>query len=311
MAIKWALSLFTIFSLSAPGAVQEPEPRHREEINAILAKAPKPVAADGFRELTIVLVADTKDHGSNEHDYPLWQKRWSLLLGGKQAGDPETQVNLYGFSPAGGDPDVFMGAPKLKVISALQWPTKEQWRSADLIVVFCYIGWNEQKFKDLETYLARGGGFFMVHSATWTKPSPSSELAGLTGVGGFTRWREGLIELKVAVDHPVCLGLPERIRFVDESYWPPSPAMNPTQVQVVATSDEKTKEDSDVTEAQPMFWTRQQGKGRFCGCVLGHYTWTFDDPCFRLLLLRGMAWAAGESPYRFDSLILRGARVVP
>ncbi len=41
-------------------------------------------------------------------------------------------------------------------------------------------------------------------------------------------------------------------------------------------------------------------------CILGHYTWTFDDPYFRILLLRGMAWAAGESPYRFERLVLRG-----
>jgi type 1 glutamine amidotransferase len=42
------------------------------------------------------------------------------------------------------------------------------------------------------------------------------------------------------------------------------------------------------------------GKGRVFGCVLGHYAATFDDPFFRILLLRGMAWAAGESPYRWD-----------
>src|SRR5690606_6796201 len=33
------------------------------------------------------------------------------------------------------------------------------------------------------------------------------------------------------------------------------------------------------------------------------------DPYFRIMLLRGMAWAAGESPYRFDPLVLCGARV--
>ena len=40
--------------------------------------------------------------------------------------------------------------------------------------------------------------------------------------------------------------------------------------------------------------------------TLGHFDWTFDDPFFRTILLRGIAWAAGESPYRFDPLILRG-----
>jgi type 1 glutamine amidotransferase len=40
--------------------------------------------------------------------------------------------------------------------------------------------------------------------------------------------------------------------------------------------------------------------------TLGHFDWTFDDPFFRTILLRGIAWAAGDSPYRFDPLILRG-----
>ena len=45
---------------------------------------------------------------------------------------------------------------------------------------------------------------------------------------------------------------------------------------------------------------------RVFGCTPGHYTWTFDDPYFRIIFLRGMAWAAGESPYRFDPLVMRG-----
>ena len=48
--------------------------------------------------LHIVLLADEKDHGpagNGLHDYPLWQKRWALLLGGEEASD-EKQVNLAG-----------------------------------------------------------------------------------------------------------------------------------------------------------------------------------------------------------------------
>jgi len=58
-----------------------------------------------------------------------------------------------------------------------------------------------------------------------------------------------------------------------------------------------------------MFYTYEYGKGRVFSCILGHYTWTFDDPYSRILLLRGMAWAAGESPYRFDRLVLRGIQL--
>jgi type 1 glutamine amidotransferase len=65
----------------------------------------------------------------------------------------------------------------------------------------------------------------------------------------------------------------------------------------------------DQLAPQPLFWTYTSERGRAFGCVPGHFTWTFDDPWFRLLLLRGIAWAAGESPGRLDALALRGARV--
>jgi type 1 glutamine amidotransferase len=58
-----------------------------------------------------------------------------------------------------------------------------------------------------------------------------------------------------------------------------------------------------------MFWAFDRSKGRVFGCVPGHYSFAFDDPLFRLLLLRGMAWAAHEHPYRFDELVLRSAAV--
>jgi type 1 glutamine amidotransferase len=43
--------------------------------------------------------------------------------------------------------------------------------------------------------------------------------------------------------------------------------------------------------------------------IPGHYTWTFDDPLFRLLLLRGMAWSAREPVDRLAELSTVGARI--
>ena len=79
-----------------------------------------------------------------------------------------------------------------------------------------------------------------------------------------------------------------------------------SKVTVLATSDEKISKESEQTRPEPMFYAYKYRKGRAFTCVLGHYNWTFDDPYVRILLLRGMAWAAGESPYRFDPLVLRG-----
>jgi type 1 glutamine amidotransferase len=51
-------------------------------------------------------------------------------------------------------------------------------------------------------------------------------------------------------------------------------------------------------------------KGRVFGCIPGHYTWTFDDPFFRLLVLRGICWSARQDDVdRLSELSLVGARV--
>ena len=207
----------------------------------MFALVPREPATDRLRRLNIVLLADKKDPGSNEHDYPLWQKRWSLLIGGKQAAmSSETHANLHGTPHADKSADVLAGIPKVELSTAWIWPTDKQFESAD---------------------------------------------------------------------HSICLGLGQTIHFMDEAYWPFRGDKD--KIKVLATSDETISKGATETKPEPMFWTYKPGKGRVFGCVLGHYTWTFDDPHFRTLLLRGMAWAAGESPYRFDGLILRGAPTVP
>ncbi len=54
--------------------------------------------------------------------------------------------------------------------------------------------------------------------------------------------------------------------------------------------------------ARPIMWTFQKGKGRVFASIFGHYTWTLDDPLFRVILLRAIAWAAGEDARRLERL---------
>ena len=302
---------------AAAGAPKAPPPRARAEIEAILAKAPKPQAEEALRPLHVVLLADVKDHGPEAHDYPRWQKRWARLLGGKAAGTDAKQVNLHG-PPIGDLATVGAGAPKVKVTTAWKWPSDEQLRTADLIAMFCYRSggpnraWSDRQVERLEAYFARGGGFVAIHPATYTlrKLADSPRVAALTGLGfdRTIRWRHGKLTLAIAAPgHPICLGLPKTIDLDDEPYWPP--VGDRSKATVLATSDESVKKGSPETAPQPLFWTARHGKGRIFTCVPGHFTWTFDDPLVRILLLRGMAWAAGESPYRLDPLVLRGARV--
>jgi type 1 glutamine amidotransferase len=137
-------------------------------------------------------------------------------------------------------------------------------------------------------------------------PKPSAEVKEIAGVGGFQFYRHGPIRLRIgAADHPICKGLPRQIELTDESYWPPTPDPDPTAFTVLASSEERIKPDAEPTQSQMMFWTYTRGVGRVFGCVPGHYTWTFDDPYLRILLLRGIAWASGQDPYRLDPLALQ------
>ena len=293
---------------AAPPA--SPPLRSRAEIESVLAKAPALPNVEELRQLDIVLVADRKDHGPGEHDYPLWQEKWRTLLAGTASGDSSDP------SPSPPGPSTVVqthrgagGTPKVRVATAQGWPSATQIAEADILVFYCYIPWNPEPLERLEQYLKRGGGLVLIHSATWTRPGPSADVARLTGCGGFTHFRHGNVELRiVSARHPMLLGLPERIGFVDETYWPPTPKSSDTSMQTLAVSGEPAGNGSQEAKPQPMLWTYPYGKGRVVGCVLGHYTWTLDDPYFRLIVLRGMAFSAGESPYRFDPLILRGSK---
>lgn len=310
-------------------AASPPPPRVRAEVEAVLSRSPGPAPRERARDMRIVLLGNEKDHGPEEHDYPLWMKRWAALLGGEAAG-AGAQTNLYGPPPpevarpeglpgasaqtAGTSPAV-SGAPGVTVVQAWGWPAKEEIESADLIVAFIGTGgrWSRERIDDLRTFLDRGGGFVAVHSATIASRElarPLAELIGLAWEDGTTAFRHGTLDLDiVAADHPIALGLPPRIRFVDENYWPL--VGDRSRVEVLATAPERAR-PGDATsplEPQPIIWTRTHAKGRVFGTLLGHYTWTFDDPYSRVLLLRGMAWAGRQSPFRFDPLVPRGARV--
>ena len=306
----WLGLLFLIGSPTVPvRAATPPPPPKRSDIERVLAMArargPERLAE---RPLQVVLLADRKDHGADEHDYPRWQSRWALLLGGGAASSAPA-ANLYG--PDRPHSSLAQGSPQIRVATAEQWPSAEQWKTADSIVAFCYVAWTPERISQLGQYLDRGGGLVVIHSATWTKPQASADVAAVLGVGGFQNWRHGAVSLETTQpEHPICLGLPRVLPLVDESYWPPTPSIDATDVRVLAGSEEQNElADRPAVSLQPMFWTYQRSQGRVFGCVPGHYSWTFDDPYFRLWLLRGIAWSAHESPYRLDDLVLRSAAV--
>ncbi len=246
-----------------------PPPRTRAEVDAVLGPAFAPSSPP--RALKIVLVAGKKDHGPGEHDYPAWQPAWSALLG---------------------------GAPGVAVTTAQDWPSAEQLRTADVLVFFnANAGWGPVRGAELDAYLGRGGGAVYIHYAL-NGGKEADALSSRIGLAwhGYSRFRHGWLTLKALGDSPITRGF-ENVRFLDETYW--GLKGDRKQVQILASA---------IGELlpEPMFWTREVGKGRVFASVLGHYSWTFNDPLFRVLALRGIAWAAREPIERLERLATVG-----
>ena len=286
------LALSTVLMVQAfssrVSAAEAPPPRKRSEVESVLKLAPKPDAGKPARLLRILLVAGPKDHGPGEHDYPAWQKQWAPLLA---------------------------KADNVKVSTAFPWPQPQQWESADLVVFYLKTKWDAAQLADIKRLQDRGGGVVTIHWAIGCDQDWDSHVQRFGLSYKAASFRHGAVALKLSgPGHPIALGLPQTMAFVDEPYWPF--IGDPSKVHVLATSDEKINRGDDrhanpgddTVQTIPVFWTAEpaDSKGRVFVSIFGHYTWTFADPYFRLLLLRGMAWAARDNPYRFDRLAIEG-----
>lgn len=260
-------------TIEIPG---EPLPRKRADFDAFLKtnRATDAVVADPTKPFRIVLCSGPKDHGPGEHDYPLWQNRWSKLLA---------------------------MADGVAVETADKWPSKEQWATADTVVFYSNNPeWSAGKAPDLDAFLHRGGGVVYIHYAV-DGHAHCDELAqriGLAWKGWVSKFRHGPLDLKFAA-HEVSRGF-EQAHFIDESYW--NLVGKESNIQLLASGVEEGA-------PRPLLWVREQNKGRVFVSIPGHYNWTFDDPYFRLLLLRGIAWTARQPVDRLSDLATIGARI--
>lgn len=256
------------------GPGKPPVPRTRKEVAAVLSGAPAP--PQPVRNINVVLIAGRKDHGPGEHDYPAWQKTWKDLL---------------------------TIAEKTGVETANDWPTPGQLKRADVLVFYQQGKWTPERAREIDAFLARGGGLVYIHYAVdgGVDAPGFAQRIGLAWQGGRSLFRHGPLELGFAAGrkHPIARNF-DKIRLHDESYW--RLVGDPKRITLLASGKENGAE-------QPLFWTLEPAKGRVFVSIPGHFAWTFDDPLFRILLLRGIAWTARQPVDRFNDLVMPGARI--
>ncbi len=199
----------------------------------------------------MVLVAGPKDHGPGEHDYPAWLKAWGELL-------------------AAGD--------NIEVVTAMNWPAKEEFQKADAMVFFRPRRLGRQarrRRRRLPRTRWRVGvpalGRGRAEGLAGLRASVSAQHGVRARSSATARWTSTSRLAK----HPITRNF-DKLKLVDESYWQLTGDLPKERVLGWASEDEKP---------QPLFWSLEQGKGRVFVSIPGHYSWTFDDPLFRVLLL--------------------------
>ncbi len=257
----------------SPVSAAEPPPRTHAELDAALS--PAELANPATRAVRITLVWGDKDHGANQHDYPRFQAEWSAML-----------ATVKGVT----------------VSTAKDRPTPEQWKTADMLICYLKPAWTDSDYAAMDAYLNRGGGMLFIHQAV-AIAGGGAELARRLGLasngsafGG--KYEEGPLDVNMSpTAHVITQGLAKSVHFDDEAYW--LMLGDTASVQVLAT----TVKDG---AARPMLWIHPQGKGMAIGSILGHNYWTFNDPLYRLVLLRSVAFALGERLGRFAPLVTQG-----
>ncbi|NYE38606.1 PKD repeat protein/type 1 glutamine amidotransferase [Nocardioides cavernae] len=172
---------------------------------------------------------------------------------------------------------------------------------------------NDTQQAAFEDYIQAGGGYVGVHAASDTEYTWPwyGQLVGAY----FQSHPAGTPTATIDVEDkatPSSCALPDRWERTDEWYNFQSPA-NPVvngggadysprvneNINVIASLDESTYEENDGApgdDDHPIAWYQEFDGGRSFYTGGGHTDESFSEPLFRLHLLGGIQYAAGEAP---------------
>jgi len=242
--------------------------------------------------VNILWLSGPEDHGGGAHDYIRVKEIFVPLL---------------------------QGVDRVEVEEAFSFPTQEQFDRADLLIQYLHLPeLSDEQFAMYQNFVKEGGGVVSIHESCIMRPVDRAEkLADCIGCSWKgnkeSEWgkfgHERSVFLKT--EHPVFEGLPRSMQFNDESYWNLLKRDDVGVVGVVAPAVGTKTIGFDFVLVSPgirseAFWIYEQGEGRVFGTTTGHYTYTFQDPLYRVLLFRGIAWALREDPAPFMPLVFDG-----
>ena len=244
------------------------------------------------RDIRILWLYGPEDHGGGEHDYIRIKELFVPML---------------------------KTVPRVTVEEAYMFPSQDQFERADLMIQFLHLpDLTNEQFTMYQNYVDRGGSVVSIDESCIIRPiGRANKLAGCIGCSWQgnkdSHWGKFSDDhpLYLKTDHPAFTGLPKSVTLNDESYWDLLKRDNVEVIGAVAPKSEKDNSSFvDILKSEGVrsdaFWTYTSGKGRAFGTTTGHYTYTYFDPIYRLILLRGIAWSLKEDPAPFMPLVFHG-----
>jgi hypothetical protein len=244
------------------------------------------------RDVRILWLSGPEDHKGGEHDYIRIKELFVPLL---------------------------KSIPRITVDEAFLFPTQKQFDRADLMIQFLHLpDLTVEQLAMYQKFVDRGGRVVSIHESCIIRPVQRAEkLAGCIGCSWkgnkSSRWSkfDHDTPLFLKTEHPAFAGLPKSVQLNDESYWNLLSRDNVEVIGAIAPAAEGKGTPFDrLLKSKGVrgdaFWTYTTGKGKAFGTTTGHFTYTYHDPIYRLLLLRGIAWAIDEDPAPFMPLVYHG-----
>ena len=267
-----------------------PKPNQLVQKSRLLELTGKFDDAKLSKEVRILWLSGPEDHGGGEHDYIRVKELFVPML---------------------------KSISHITVEEAFGFPTQEQFDAADVLIQYIHhpdLG--DKQFKMFRNFVSGGGGVVSIHESCIMRPIKQAEkLAGCIGCSWKgnreSKWSKFGHDHPLFLDttHPAFTGLPKSVRFNDESYWN---LLKSENVKVIGAlnRDVESKSFAEILESDGVrsdaFWTYELGKGRVFGTTTGHFTYTYYDPVYRLLLMRGLGWVLNEDPAPLMPIVFEG-----
>lgn len=200
----------------------------------------------------------------------------------------------------------------IKAEGGVELPTDEQLNNTDVVLMYAQEGgtWPPGRWMALESYLKRGGGLVVLHTAAVSLQEDHwKSIVGGCWRAGKTKWKEGPMDFyyvenqKLGGGHPITKDA-SNFHLDDEIYYDMD--LSP-DIRVLATSYTPNVREgrrpaegnkAHIYDIQPQMWTYERtiegGAQSYRAVVnlLGHQYKTFSLPHFRASVMRSLSWAA-------------------